>query len=100
MTVEETVLGLMEKPRGVEVRGRGLLVTGKGNPESLARWAFVRPLSDAWRVEDGRMDKQVVTLSEARGDWCRLLLPFSWVRVRLREEQLHWPGGRGTGFRI
>lgn len=68
VTVEETVLGLMEKPRGVEVRGRGLLVTGKGNPESLARWAFVRPLSDAWRVEDGRMDKQVVRLSEARGD--------------------------------
>lgn len=94
MTVEETVLGLMEKPRGVEVRGRGLL--GKGTP----RASLGGPLSDAWRVEDGRMDKQVVRLSKARGDWHRLLLPFSWVRVRLREEQLHWPGGRGTGFRI
>ena len=37
VTVEETVLGLMEKTRGVEVRGRGFLATGKGNPESLAR---------------------------------------------------------------
>lgn len=37
VTVEETLLGLMEKPRGVEVRGRGLTVSGKGNPESFAR---------------------------------------------------------------
>lgn len=37
VTVEETVLGLMEKARGVEVRGRGFIVTGKGNPENLAR---------------------------------------------------------------
>ena len=41
VTVEETVLSLMEKPRGVEVRGRGLLVTGKENPESPARWALL-----------------------------------------------------------
>lgn len=41
VTVEETVLGLMEKPRGVEVSGRALIVSGKGIPENLAREALL-----------------------------------------------------------
>lgn len=57
VTVEDTVFGLMEKPRGVEVRGSGLTVTEKRNPQSLARGP-VRPFGDAWRAEGGRMDKR------------------------------------------
>lgn len=34
VTVEETELGLMEKPRGIEVRREGLSTTGNGNPRA------------------------------------------------------------------
>lgn len=35
VTVEETVLSLMEKTRGLEVRGRALNVTGEENPRTF-----------------------------------------------------------------
>lgn len=41
VTVEETVSALMEKPRGVEVNGRAVIVSGNGFPENLAREALL-----------------------------------------------------------
>ena len=80
MTVEERVLGLMEKPRGVEVRGSGRLVPGEGNPGSLTRWtlpqAFERRLEGGGR-EDGYTGSEA---ERAGGDWPCFLLAHRWSR--------------------
>lgn len=49
--MKKRVLGLMEKTRGVEVRGGGFIVTGKGKPLSLARGAVLEALGR--RLEGG-----------------------------------------------
>lgn len=49
VTVEEIEFGIMEKPQGTEVRGRGLSPSGKGSSERLTR--RTRRFSDVLVVE-------------------------------------------------
>lgn len=55
VTIEDIEFGIMEKPRGTEVRGKGLTLAGKVSPEPLTPRTLC--FSDALGAEGCRIGK-------------------------------------------